>query len=312
MRNLTSVCILSFLLLAGCSKAPQENQQTESEAPAETSTASSGEPITLHARLDFTDSLANTSINSSRKLNASIYIETDVLREGKGASATYTLDSEESRVQGSLVATGSLALKSDDLSSSETYNMHNEWSSLTNKPEGNFSIKLPEPALLGDGLSVGVEIETPVSGIKKATVSSKGQTMETDVTHSRSMFCATHAADKDKDVCTLKFTIDPAPTKAPSPELESLLASAKEVYTYQGKKNAEGGLIMYSSMLPVYGAITQYQNGHFVTALDQAYSENVGGGDISQHIHLVVWSTKRGDKWQPDGLPPLQKPETVQ
>ena len=311
MRNLTSVCILSFLLLAGCSKAPQENQQAESEAPAETSTGPTGEPITLHARLDFTDGLANTSISASSQLKASIYIETDVLREGSGESATYTLDSEDSRVQGSLVASGSLALKSDDVSSSETYNMHNEWSSLTNKPEGKFLIKLPEPALLGDGLSVGVEIEVPVSGIKKATVSSKGQTIDSEITHSRSMFCTTQATDKDKDVCTLKFTIDPVPTKASTPELESLLASAKTLYTYQGKKNAEGGLIMYSGMVPVYGAITQYQNGHFVTALDQAYSANVDSGDISQHIHLVVWSTKRGDKWQPDGLPPLQKPETV-
>lgn len=311
MRNLTSVCFVSFLLLAGCGQSSKENQQTESEAPAETP-VSSGEPITLHARLDFMDSSASTSINANHKLNASIYIETDVIREGSGASATYRLDSDDSRVQGSLVAKGSLALNSDDVSSSETYNMHNEWSSLTNKPEGKFSIKLPEPSLLGDGLSVAVEIEAPVSGTKKATISSKGQTMETEVTHSRPMFCTPQVEDKNKDVCTLKFTIDAVPTKATDPAYESILESAKNVYAYQGKKNPEGGLIMYSGMVPVYGAITQYQNGHFATALDQQYTANIDGTDIGQHIHLVVWSTKRGDKWQPEGLPPLQKPEALQ
>lgn len=313
MKNITSVVALSFLLLAGCSKSPEESQQVESEAPpAEESTGSAGEPITLHARLDFVDTLASPAINAQRKLNASIYIEADVLREGSGASATYSLDSDETRVQGSLVASGSYALNSNEVSSNETYNMHNEWVSLTNKAEGKFLIELPEPALLGDGLSVGVEIETPVSGIKKATISSNGQTMDGEVTHSRSMFCAPQSENKEKDVCTLKFTIDPVPTKAQSPAYEHMLEGAKTLYAYQGKKNPEGGLIMYSGMVPVYGATTQYHNGHFVTELNQEYTTNLDGADIGQHIHLVVWSTKRGDKWQPEGLPPLQKPEVVQ
>jgi len=312
MKNITSVCALSFLLLAGCSKSPKENQPVESEAPAEISTDSAGEPITLHARLDYVDTSASSAINAQRKLNASIYIETDVLREGSGASATYSLDSDEPRVQGSLVVSGSLALNSNEVSSSETYNMHNEWSSLTNKAEGKYLIELPEPALLGDGLSVGVEIEAPVSGIKKATISSNGQTMDGEITHSRSLFCAPQPADKDKDVCKLKFTIDPVPTKAQNPAYEHMLESAKTLYTYQGKKNPEGGLIMYSGMVPVYGATTQYHDGHFVTELNQEYTANIDGTDIGQHIHLVVWSTKRGDKWQPEGLPPLQKPEAIQ
>jgi hypothetical protein len=313
MKNIMSICLLSFLLLAGCSKSPKEaDQQVESEATADVPASSSGEPITLHARLDFMDASASPSINAKKHLNASFYIETDVTRDGSGASATYSLDSDDSRVQGIVVAAGTLALTSDDVSSSETYNMHNEWNSLSNKPEGKFSIKLPEPSLLGEGLSVAVEIEAPVSGNKKATINSKGQTMDTDVTHSRPVFCTPQAEDKAKEVCTLNFTIDAAPTKAKDPAYETMLESAKTLYAYQGKKNPEGGLIMYSGMVPVYGATTQYQNGHFVTALDQQYTANIDGTDISQHIHLVVWSTKRGDKWQPEGLPPLQKPEAMQ
>jgi len=312
MKNITSVCLLSLLLVAGCSKSPKEDdQQVESDTSADAPASPSGEPITLHARLDFMDSSASASVNASHHLNASIYLETDVTREGSGESATYSLDSD-SRVQGSVVASGTLALKSNDVSSNETYSMHNEWNALTDKAEGAYRIRLPEVSLLGEGLSVAVEIEAPVSGTKKATISSAGQTLDSnDVTLSRPMFCSTQAADKDKDVCKLSFTIDAVPTKAKDPAYESMLESAKTLYAYQGKKNPEGGLVMYSGLIPVYGATTQYQNGHFVTALDQQYTSNIDGTDISQHIHLVVWSTKRGDKWQPEGLAPLQKPEAM-
>ena len=311
MKNIASVCLLSLLLVVGCSKSPQdEDQQVESESPADTP-VSSGEPITLHARLDFMDSSISASVNANRKLNASIYIETDATREGSGASATYTLDSD-ARIQGALTATGTLALKSDEVSSNETYNMRNEWNTLTDKPDGMFSIKDPEASRIGEGLSVAVEIEAPVSGIKKTVMTTDSQTVDSkEVTLSRPMFCSSQPVDKDKDICKLKFTIDAIPTKVQTPELETMLESAKTLYTYQGKKNPEGGLVMYSSLVPVYGATTQYHDGHFVTALDQEYTANIDGTDIGQHIYLVVWSTKRGDNWQPDGLTPLQKPDAM-
>ncbi len=311
MKNITVVCALS-LLLVSCGKAPKENQPQASEMPAQESVSSAGEPITLHARLDFVDGLTSSAIHAQRQLNASIYLETDVLRQGSGASATYSLDTDVTRVQGAVRASGTLALNDGDVSSSETYNMQNEWNSLTSKPEGKFIINLPEESFIGEGLSVGVDIEAPVSGTKKATISSKGQTIDSDISHSRSMFCAPQADKKDQDICTLKFTIDAAPTKAKEAIYENLLENAKTVYANQGKKNPEGGVLMYSGMVPVYGANTQYHSGHFVTELNQQYAVNVDGADISQHIHLVVWSTKRGDKWQPEGLPPLQKPDALQ
>lgn len=309
MKNIMSVCVLSFsfLLAAGCGQSSKEDQASEPEEIAEAPAETTGEPITLHARFDFFDKSGSSSINSNRQLKASIYIETDVRREGSGAGATYSLDTEESRVQGSLLASGSLALKSNEVSSSETYNMRNEWSSLTSNPEGKFLIDLPERSRIGEGLSVGVDIEAPVSGTKKASISSNGQTIDSEITHSRPMFCAPQSAEKD--VCKLKFTIDATPTKAQEPAYETLLESAKAAYTYQGKKSPEGGLIMYSGMIPVYGATTRYNNGHFVTELNQEYTANIDEGEISQHIHLVVWSTKRGDKWQPEWVPPLQKPD---
>lgn len=312
MKHLTSISFLSLLLLASCGQSSKDNEQVETaaEASTEIQSASSGEPITLHARLDFVDTSSMPSISASRQLNASLYIETDVTREGSGASATYIQDTDESRVQGFVTASGKLALNKDDVSSNETYNMHNVWNTLTSNPEGKFTIKLPQLSLVGEGLSVGVEIEAPVNGTKKATISSNGQTLDSEVTHSRSIFCATKTADQD--VCTLTFTIDTVPTKVQDPAYESLFEAAKETYKYQGKKGPDGGFVMYSGLVPVYGATTNYHNGHFVTELNQQYSVSLDGGDMSQHIYLVVWSTKRGDKWQPEGLLPRKVPEVIQ
>ncbi len=309
MKYIATLGFLSVLAVTGCGQSSNEEEQV-SEVVEDLQEVPTGEPITLHARLDFMDASVSPSINSSRKLNASIYLATDVMREGSGESAIYSLDTEETRVQGAVVASGQMALNADDIATRETYDMQAQWSSITNNPEGKYSINLPNISYIGDGLQVGIEVEVPVTGTKKAIISSKDQTMEGDVTHARPMFCSTQSPEKD--VCTLTFTIDALPTKAREPVYESLLEGAKATYAYQGKQDANGGLIMYSGLVPVYGATTQYHGGHFVTQLNEKYSVTLDGSDISQHIHLVVWSTKRGDSWQPNDLPPLQKPEQLQ
>lgn len=309
MKYIATLGFLSVLAVTGCGQSSNEEEQV-GEVVDELQEAPSGEPITLHARLDFMDASVTPSINSSRKLKASIYLATDVMREGSGESAIYSLDTEETRVQGAVVASGQMALNADEISTNETYNMQAQWSSITNNPEGKYSIDLPDISKIGDGLQVGIEVEVPVTGTKKSTIRSNDQMVEDDVNHARSMFCS--AQSPEKDVCTLTFTIDALPTKAREPVYEGLLEGAKATYAYQGKQDANGGLIMYSGLVPVYGATTQYHDGHFVAQLNEQYSVTLDGLDISQHIHLVVWSTKRGDSWQPEGLPPLQKIEQLQ
>src|SRR4051794_37247766 len=105
MKHIAIVSLLSLFFITGCGQSSNEEQSPEAVTDEAQSDQSSdaipaGEPITLHARLEFMDALASPSINSNRKLNASIYIETDAIRDGSGANATYTLDSDESRVQG--------------------------------------------------------------------------------------------------------------------------------------------------------------------------------------------------------------------
>lgn len=313
MKYIVCGSLLSVLLVTGCGQssneqAPSESVADEVQSEAHDEAMTSGEPVTLHARFEFMDASASTAIDSHRQLKASFYMQTDVIRDGSGADASFSLDTEDTRVQGALFASGSLSMKENDISSSETYNMQNVLGAMTTNPEGKFVIQLPEASMVGEGLSVGVELEVPVSGVKKAIISSQGQTIESQVTHARSMFCATRT--EDSDLCTLKFTIDAVPTKAQDPAYERLFESARAAYPYQGKQSPDGGLIMYSGLLPVYGAFTRYHNGHFVTELNQHYKINLDGTDISQHIHLVVWSTNRGDSWQPEGLPPLQTHES--
>lgn len=308
MKYIALVSLLSAFLITGCSESPKEEQPAEdyvtedqqNELPA-------GEPITLHARLDFVDTQATPSINASRQLKASFYLTTDVMRDGAADGASFWADGENYRVQGAIAASGNFSLNSSDVATDETYNMSNQWPSVTENPEGTFRIKMPEASLIGEGLSVGVEIEVPVKGTKKATITGNGQTIDSELSHARTMFC--HSKSDEEEACKLEFTIDAVPTKAKDSTYDHLLQSAKDAFAFQGKQGPDGGLIIYSSLLPVYGATTRYHNGHFVTSLKQEYSVNLDGSELGQQIHMVVWSTKRGDNWQPEEATPVKIPE---
>ncbi len=305
MKYVALASLLSAFFMAGCSESPKEEQPNEDYVAEDTQEAlPAGEPVTLHARLDFVDNQATPSINASRQLKASFYLTTDVMRDGTGEGASFFLDSENYRVQGTIAASGNFSLKDGDISTTESYDMNNQWPALTENPDGKFQIKLPEPSMIGEGFTVGVEVDVPVSGTKQATISGNGQTIQSELNHARTMFC--YAQSEQQEACKLEFTIDAIPTKAKDSAYDHLVQSAKDAFAFQGKQGPDGGLIIYSSLLPVYGATTRYHNGHFVTSLKQEYSVNLDGSELGQQIHMVVWSTKRGDNWQPEEATPLQ------
>lgn len=290
------------LSLASCTPEPAEpSAQTASEAAALESEQGaempSGEPITLHARVVYKDSFLSPSIGAEKSLTTNLHLTSEVLRTGSGPDATYALDKEIERVQGSVVANGQVNFSSDDISTQETYQMQGEWPQMTIPTAGQFSIQLPEPSDIGDGLRIELIIKAPVTGVKTAKIISKGQQIDTEVTHSRAAWCNDNGAGGD--LCEISFTIDAIPTTAKTAAGEVMLENAKQVYNLQGKKDATGGLLMYSSMVPVYGATTTYENGHFVTRLNTSYTETLDGGSISQQLEIVVWSTERGSNWQP-------------
>ncbi len=290
-------------LLLGCSPAP-ETETAPSEPSAVTDTNStdfaetSGDPITVHARFHYLENMTTQSIGADKTLRADLELESDIRRFGSGADAQYQLDQEVERVKGSVTANGSLNLTSDDVSTQETYQMQGNWSTMTTPTAGRFSIKLPEASDIGDGPRIEFEIKAPVTGTKKAVIKSANQQIDSEVSHSRPFACTN--GENGGDICELSFTIEPIPTAAKTDAGAVLLENSKQAYNLQGKKDANGGLLMYSSMLPVYGSTTSYENGHFVTRLKTSYTETLDGGVITQELDVVVWSTERGSDWQPD------------
>lgn len=256
-----------------------------------------GEPITLHARLLYKDEFRNPTIGAVKSLEANLHITSDVLRTGQGAAASYALDQEVERVQGSVKAQGQVNFTADDISTQEVYQMQGDWPQMTTASAGQFSIMLPEPSDIGDGLRIKLLVKAPVAGNKNAQIRSKDQQISSEVTHARPMWCG--ELEGGSDLCDLSFTIDAIPTSAKTPVGEVMFENAKQAYNLQGKKDATGGLLMYSNSMPVYGASTSYENGHFVTRLKTNYTQTLDGGTVSQQLDIVVWSTARGSDWQP-------------
>lgn len=293
-------------LLFGCTPAPeaeQPNQDTpevidDQSANPTSEFAAVGEPITVHARFNYSEKMSSPSIGAEKNLVANLHLASDIRRSGSGPTAQYHLDQEVERVKGSVTANGSLNLNSAEVSTQETYQMQGEWPQLTIPTAGRFSIKLPEPSDIGDGPRIEFEIKAPVAGIKTAVIKSADQQINSEVTHSRPFACTN--GDAGGDICDLSFTIEPIPTTAKTDAGAILLENAKQAYNLQGKKAADGGLLMYSSLLPVYGSTTHYENGHFVTRLSTSYTETLDGSVITQQLDLVVWSTERGSNWQPN------------
>jgi len=293
-------------LLLGCSPAPETEPAIKDTAEvAEDTTTNAvanletvGEPITVHARFNYLEKMTNASIGSEKSLVAKLQLESDIRRSGSGPDAQYHLDQDVERVQGSVVSNGKLNLSADDISTQETYQMQGNWPKMAVPTAGRFSIKLPEKSDIGDGPRIEFEIKAPIAGIKKAVIKSATQQMDAEVTHSRPFMCTNGEADSD--ICDISFIIETVPTEAKTAAGGIILENAQQAYNLQGKKAADGGLLMYSSMLPVYGSTTTYENGHFVTRLSTSYTETLDCGVITQQLDVVVWSTERGSDWQPN------------
>lgn len=305
MSRMLFTLSLSTVLL-GCSPAPEADPaetatpEVVDEQPTNPTTdlADTSEPITIHARFNYLEKMTSASIGADKNLAVKLQLESDIRRTGSGPQAQYHLDQEVERVKGSVIANGSLNLSSDEVSTQETYQMQGDWPQMAVPTAGRFSIKLPEQSDIGDGPRLEFEIKAPVTGIKTAVIKSATQQIDSEVTHSRPFACTNGEAGGD--ICDISFTIEPVPTTAKTDAGAILLENAKQAYNLQGKKAADGGLLMYSSMLPVYGSSTSYENGHFVTRLSTSYSETLDGSVITQQLDVVVWSTERGSNWQPN------------
>ncbi len=300
---------LLLLALTACSPASQQatpEAATATEAAAEPVSASetpdvAANQLTLHARLYVKDQTSTAAIGSSNQLQAAFELQTPVQVEGSGLTARFTDVYDQDLVRGQLQARGDTAFKSDP-ALTEHYQMQASWPTPVPVTQGRFRIWAPEPSSVGEGYSVKVELEVPVSGEKKAQISSDGALLDTEITHARPMACGT---EEGQEICKLSYTVDAVPTVAQDEAGKLLLDSAKTLYASQGKINSDGGLIMYSSLVPVYGAVTSLEDGHLVIRSSQQYSLKFKEADMAQQLELVVWTTAPGEHWQPANLPPL-------
>lgn len=300
---------LTLFVLTACSPAPEvattPANDTASQADADPDALPQDKQLVLHARLYIKDQTSNPAIGSANQIQAAFHLQTPVRVEGTGLDARFSDIFEQDQVQGQLLASGDTEFKTDP-ALTEHYLMQAAWPEPVAVTQGRFRVWAPEPSNIGAGYSVKVELEVPVSGDKKAQISSNGTVLDTEVTQARPLVCGTdNESGNAQEMCKLSYTVDAVPTEAKDEAGKLMLDSAKTLYASQGKINSDGGLIMYGSLVPVYGAVSSLEDGHLVIRSSQQYSLKFKEGNMAQQLELVVWTSAPGDSWQPASLPPL-------
>lgn len=306
---LCSSVSLTLFVLTACSPAPEvattPANDTASQVAADPDALPQDKQLVLHARLYIKDQTSNPAIGSANQLQAAFHLQTPVRVEGTGLDARFSDVFEQDQVQGQLLASGDTEFKTDP-ALTEHYLMQAAWPEPVAVTQGRFRVWAPEPSIIGTGYSVKVELEVPVSGDKKAQISSNGTVLDTEVTQARPLVCGTdNESGNAQEMCKLSYTVDAVPTEAKDEAGKLMLDSAKTLYASQGKITSDGGLIMYGSLVPVYGAVSSLEDGHLVIRSSQQYSLKIKEGNMAQQLELVVWTSAPGDNWQPANLPPL-------
>lgn len=300
---------LTLFVLTACSPAPEVAttpvNDTASQAVTDPDALPQGKQLVLHARLYIKDQTSNPAIGSANQIQAAFHLQTPVRVEGTGLDTRFSDIFEQDQVQGQLLASGDTEFKTEP-ALTEHYLMQAAWPEPVAVTQGRFRVWAPEPSNIGAGYSVKVELEVPVSGDKKAQISSNGTVLDTEVTNARPLVCGTdNESGNAQEMCKLSYTVDAVPTEAKDEAGKLMLDSAKTLYASQGKINSDGGLIMYGSLVPVYGAVSSLEDGHLVIRSSQQYSLKFKEGNMAQQLELVVWTSAPGDSWQPASLPPL-------
>jgi len=300
---------LTLLALTACSPAPEGATAQVDEAASEAVEAADALPqdkqLVLHARLYVKDQTSTPAIGSANQIQAAFHLQSPITVTGTGLGARFSDVFEQDLVQGQLQASGKTDFKSDP-TLTEHYQMQASWPQPVAVTQGRFRVWAPEPSSIGEGYSVKVELEVPVSGDQTAQISSNGTVLDTDITHARPIVCATdNSSGTAQEICKFSYTVDAVPTEAKDETGKMLLDNAKALYAGQGKIDSDGGLIMYGSLAPIYGAVSSLEDGHLVIRSTQQYSLKFKEADMAQQLELVVWTSEPGDSWQPANLPPL-------
>lgn len=286
---------------AACSGPAADAQHAADAASATDETPTRGEPILLHARVDYgSDSV--TSGVSERHFVLAMDVEQPAFREGSGARATYSGDSARERVRGFMKASGSARVVSADTTLTENYAKSATWPQLQAVDGAYFSLLAPEASLIGEGLHVRLELRAPVKGQGSAHVQGEGGSADTDPLLSVPSECSSRDQKLDGNVegCGVVVDLEPAPTHARDAAGEVMLPKVTEALA---QPDGPWAMAMLGDH---FGATTEYRpGGHFVQRFSKSYEADKDGAHSRITVNVTVWSTARGENWVPKDLPPL-------
>ncbi len=298
LSALTILCI-SGSMLTGCrSKSDPTPTAAEPEAKAE-ETADSGLPVMMHTRLQYrlSSKTSGDKLNAGSELRYALQLQTPLMRDGKGATATYRgADSGVDQVQGDVTASGQATLKDSDISTNETLNLAGHWPTLVVPEHGRFNAQPPERSLTGEGMALRLVLEAPMEGSQSATITNERGSMTTDVTLSRPLPCVLDSSSK-QETCKIELSIDPAPTTAHDEGGKLMLPRIKEALA---QPNGEWAMALLGQ---VYGATTEWRaDGGFVLRFNRDYQLIKDGTTMTLEMKLLVWTAKPGDNSEPKPL----------
>lgn len=288
-----SAVVLAMSLTA-CGSAP--------DAPAsDPDSASKSEPITLHARLDYRSDWASSGIGE-RHFETSLDMEAPAFREGSGRTASYSDDSSGNvRVRGWMRGAGSANVVSDEATLVERYDKSASWPQLQVVDGALFAVLPPDLSAIGEGLHTQLKLHAPLKGESSAHASGPSGSADVAPQFAVPAECSTNERELNAEGCGVNLDIDAAPTRARRPSDETLLTSTRDALA---QKDSAWGLALLGNH---YGATTEYRpGGHFVQRLASRYDLEKDGNRSHVTLSVVVWSTGRGERWEPKDLAPVR------
>ena len=297
-KLLIMVATAGALISCGRSTEPVTNQPEN--APATSEEGDLGDPIMLHARVEYSGHHTVGEVGQSGTTLSMLILE-PALRSGKGPSAVYSVDNTaQTQIQGFVHGSGRAHVTSRDGSIEEHYDKTGAWPSLGTAKSGSFAITMPGPSDVGDGLQMTVEVHVPVVG--DVWMQSNGQKYP-DVTFARPLECTERDdfIDDHGPACFIKFSIDPTPTGPKSD-------GGKIVYDkiVEALKQPNGEALM-GLLGQLFGADTTYDgDGNFATHVSKSYVVDKDGSKIESTVDITVWSSKRGSDAAPKNVTPVK------
>lgn len=292
------IAIVTAATLAACSRST-EPAANQNKSVVSTQPDNRGEPVMLHARIDYTGGSMTREIGKTGVV-LSLDLRQPALRIGKGKNASYSSDdSAPTQVQGFVHGSGHAEMNSNDTHIEEHYDKTGAWHPLQTPTKGFFAIKMPESSDIGDGLQVEVEVHAPVAG--EQWTQAYGQ-QNPDVTFARPLECSERDEylDDHGAACSVKFHIDPT-LSGPKSDAGKILYDK----TVDALKQPNGEWVM-AMLGQLYGAETTYENDEFVVHILKQSTFDKDGSTINRDIDITVWSSRRDSNWVPKNVTPVK------